>query len=111
MLKKNFAVSLASSLVLTGLILFVSVAKIQVVFAASLSSLSDVQSSLKISTVSDHTIQFVTPTGIAAGQAIIITFPTGYATGTYSINNFDFATSTSATCYGFTYSLVAASPV
>jgi hypothetical protein len=111
MLKKNFAVSLASSLVLTGLILFVSIAKIQVVFAASLSSLSDVQSSLKISTVSDHTIQFVTPTGIAAGQAISITFPTGYATGTYSINNFDFATSTSATCSGFTDALVAASPV
>ena len=80
------------------------------VFAASLSSLSDVQSSVKISTVSDHTIQFVTPTGIAAGQAISITFPSGYATGTFNANNFDFATSTSATCSGFTDALLAGAP-
>ncbi len=76
------------------------------VFAAALTSLSNTQSSVKVSTLSDHTIQFVTPTGIAAGQAISVTFPSGYATGTFAIANFDFATSTSATCSGFTDALV-----
>lgn len=101
MLHKKFILSTISSIILACFILFVSFAKIQVVFAAALSSLSDTQSSLKVSTLSDHTIQFVTPTGIAAGQGITITFPTGYATGTFAIANFDFATSTSATCSGF----------
>ena len=101
MLHKKFILSAVSSIILGCFILFVSLGKIQVVFAAALSSLSDTQSSLKVSTVSDHTIQFVTPTGIAAGQGITITFPAGYATGTFAIANFDFATSTSATCSGF----------
>ena len=101
MLHKKFILSAVSSIILGCFILFVSLGKIQVVFAAALSSLSDTQSSLKVSTVSDHTIQFVTPTGIAAGQGISITFPAGYATGTFAIANFDFATSTSATCSGF----------
>ncbi len=107
---KNFLISAASSLVLTGFIIFVSIAKIQVVFAAALTSLSDVQSSVKVNTLSDHMIQFVTPTGIAAGQAFSVTFPSGYATGTYNINNFDFATSTSSTCSGFTDATIAAAP-
>lgn len=80
------------------------------VFAAALTTLSDTQTSLKISTVSDHTIQFVTPTGITAGQAIAVTFPVGYATGTFSVNNYDFATSTSATCSGFTDALLSTTP-
>jgi hypothetical protein len=66
-----------------------------------------------VSQLSDHTIQFVTPTGISAGQGISITFPSGvsgYATGTFSVNNFDLATSTSSTCSGFTDALLAASP-
>jgi hypothetical protein len=52
----------------------------------------------------------VTPTGIGAGQSLSITFPAGYATGTFSVNNFDFATSTSATCSGFTDALLGAAP-
>lgn len=93
-----------------GVALFFFVYQVKIVFAAALTSLSDTQSSLKVSTLSDHTIQFVTPTGIAAGQGIAITFPSGYATGTFSVNNFDLATSTSATCSGFTDALLAASP-
>jgi hypothetical protein len=93
------------------LILGVSIfGPIKRVLAASLTTLSDTQSSLRVSTLSDHTIQFVTPTGIAAGQGIAVTFPSGYATGTFNVNNFDFATSTSATCSGFTNALLAASP-
>ncbi len=87
-------------------VVFSFILQIQTVYAASLSSLSDTQSTLKISQLSDHTIQFVTPTGISAGQSISITFPSGYATGTFNVNNFDLATSTSATCSGFADALL-----
>ncbi len=101
MFKKNFLSKVASFFVIVSVVLGASLAQIQLAFAAALTSLSDTQSSLTKSALSDHTIQFVTPTGIGAGQGITITFPTGYATGTFAIANFDFATSTSATCSGF----------
>ncbi|MEN9551776.1 MAG: hypothetical protein RI935_153 [Candidatus Parcubacteria bacterium] len=78
-----------------------SIVHVELAHAAALSSLSDTQSSLKVNTLSNHTIQFVTPTGLSAGQAISITFPSNYATGTFAVANFDLATSTSATCSGF----------
>lgn len=77
------------------------IVKIEVVFAAALTSLSDTQSSIKINTLSDHTIQFVTPTGIAAGQNFTINFPVGWNLGTVNASSTDFSTSTSATCSGF----------
>jgi hypothetical protein len=77
-------------------------------FAASLTTpISDTQSSIKISVLSDHTIQFVTPTGVSAGQAISVTFPVEYSLGTFSVTNIDLATSTSASCTSFTNALVA----
>ncbi len=75
--------------------------KVEHVLAAALTTMSDTQSKLTVSTLSDHTIQFVTPTGVGAGQGISITLPAGYATGTFAIANFDLATSTSASCSGF----------
>lgn len=108
MIKKNFLTSLLYIFCITVIVLFVTVTRIDLVFAAALSSLSDTQSSIKINTLSDHTIQFVTPTGITAGQAISITFSAGYATGTFAIANFDLGTSTSATCSGFTDALLQA---
>jgi hypothetical protein len=110
MFKKNLLTSITSIFV-AGVIFFASFAQIELAFAAALTTLSDTQSTLAAGALSDHTIQFVTPTGIAAGQGIAITFPaypTGYATGTFAIANFDFATSTSATCSGFTDALLAA---
>jgi hypothetical protein len=101
MFKKTSTTLLVSSFILTGVLVGFSFIKIQSAYAASLSTLSDVQSSLRVSTSSNHTIQFVTPLGIAAGESISITFPTGYATGTFAIANFDLATSTSASCSGF----------
>ena len=83
-----------------------AITHVELVFAAALTSLSDTQSSIKINTLSDHTIQFVTPTGVAAGQGISLTFSAGYATGTFAIANFDFGTSTSAVCSGFTDALL-----
>lgn len=42
--------------------------------AASLTALSDTQSTIKASTVSNHDITFTTPTGVASGQTIILTW-------------------------------------
>ncbi len=48
-------------------------------YAASLTALSDTQSSSKITTASSHVIKFTTPTGTSvAGQTIIITFPSDF---------------------------------
>ncbi len=74
---------------------------IGLVFAAALNTLSNTQTSLKVSTLSDHTIQFVTPTGIGAGQDVTLTFPAQYTMGSFAVTNVDFATSTSASCSGF----------
>ena len=100
--KKNVASLLLGSLTLACVITIGSFTNIENVFAAALTSLSDTQSTLKVSLPSNHTIQFVTPSGISAGQAISVTLPPEYATGTFAITNFDLATSTSASCSGFT---------
>jgi len=42
--------------------------------AASLTSMSDTVTNLSAATVANHTIQFTTPTGIAAGATLILTF-------------------------------------
>ncbi len=101
MLKKNSWISFLGLFVFFGFCFNFSVSKVERAFSAALTTLSDTQSSLTVGTLSDHTIQFVTPTGISAGQSISITLPAGYATGTFAILNFDLATSTSATCSGF----------
>jgi hypothetical protein len=106
-INKNIVSKVASFFVIVSLVVGVSVVHVELAHAAALSSLSDTQSSLKVNTLSDHTFQFVTPTGISAGQTMTITFPyLGYATGTFAIANFDLATSTSATCSGFTDALI-----
>lgn len=46
----------------------------QKVDAANLTAVSDTVSNLTASTVANHTIQFTTPTGVASGQTIILTF-------------------------------------
>lgn len=97
MLKNKF-LYFVGVLIIGGIVLNFSENTIDNVSAAALTTLSDVQSTLKVSTSSDHTISFVTQTGISAGQAISITLPAGYATGTFAIANFDLATSTSASC-------------
>ncbi len=102
MVKKDFLISLASSIFLVGLIISFTHNQIAHTFAAALTTLSDVQSRLSVSVPSDHTIQFVTPNGISVGQGISITLPyPGYATGTFAIANFDLATSTSGSCSSF----------
>jgi len=101
MFKKNFLNSCVSFFVIIGIVIGASITHVEIAFAAALSSLSDTQSSVKVNTLSDHTIQFVTPSGVAAAQNISITFPVGWTLGQLGITSIDLATSTSATCSGF----------
>jgi hypothetical protein len=88
-------------MVIVGIAIGTSVVHVELAHAAALNTLSDTQSSVKVSAVSDHTFQFVTPTGVTAGQNISITFPVGWTIGALATTSIDFATSTSATCSGF----------
>ncbi len=47
--------------------------------AASITSAKDTQSRLKISTLSNHEVMFVTPTGVASGNTIILTFNSDFS--------------------------------
>jgi hypothetical protein len=103
---KNFIIPCVSTIII-GIVLVTLIGQAEKVYALALTTLSDTQSSLKVNTLSDHTIQFVTQSGIGAGEGFSITFPFGYSLDTFSVNNFDMATSTSATCSGFSDALLA----
>ena len=80
-------------------------------FAAALTTpIYDAQSSVKINNLADHTIVFVTPSGVASGQAISITFPIQYVMSSFSVSNIDFATSISASCSSFSDASLGSSP-
>ncbi len=100
--KKNIIKQLASFLTILAIVVGTSITHVELVHAAALSSLSDTLSSVKVNTLADHTIQFVTPTGISAASGFTINFPVGWNLGTIDATSTDFATSTSASCAGFT---------
>jgi hypothetical protein len=52
-------------------------------YAAALTSFTDTMSRLTISTLSNHDIQFTTPTGVASGQTIILTFQSNFTLATF----------------------------
>jgi len=55
----------------------------------------DILSDSRPSTLSNHEIQFVTPTGVdASTDTITVTFPTGWGMGTFALLNFDLAVDT-----------------
>ncbi len=103
---KSVYSKIASLVTIISIVVGVSMVHVELAHAAALSSLSDSLSSSKANTLSDHTIQFVTPSGVSAGQNISITFPAGWNLGNLSTTSVDFATSTSATCSGFTDALL-----
>lgn len=107
MFKKSVLTSITSFLVILSIALGASIVHVELAVAASLSSLSDTLSSVKVNTTADHTIQFVTPSGLTAGQSMSITFPNGWNLGSIGATSTDFATSTSATCSGFTNAFLA----
>ena len=106
MFKKNPLSSFISIIVIISIIFGVAVTHVELAFAAALNTLSDTQSTVKVGFASDHTIQFVTPTGLAATQNITITFPNGWTLGNLATTSIDLATSTSATCSGFTDAII-----
>ncbi len=73
--------------------------------AANITDVSDTLSDSAPSIISNHTISFVTPTGVANGATTTVTFPAGF-TGIASlgVEDVDFATTTdmtiAATCSG-----------
>ncbi len=60
------------------------------VHAASLATLSDTMTRIRVSTASNHTMVFTTPTGVAAGQTVIVTFPDGTANGFVGTSGIDY---------------------
>lgn len=82
--EKGIATLLALALVLwvTGTHMLMKVE------AANLTYIKDTLSNSAPSETSDHTIQFLSPGAVAAGQTVTVTFPTGF-TGTSSVNEDD----------------------
>ncbi|MDD5693320.1 MAG: hypothetical protein PHU86_02530 [Patescibacteria group bacterium] len=82
---KNYQKSL--SIILALSLLFVSIPHAQ---AASLSTLSDTMTRIKVSTLSNHTLVFTTPTGIAGAATLVVTFPDGTANGFVGQSGIDY---------------------
>jgi len=61
----------------------------QVTSAAALTNLSDTMSRQAAGEESNHTIKFTTATGVAAGQNIQITFPSGFTIGSVDYTDID----------------------
>lgn len=64
---------LVSSLMMVGVV-GIFTTGVRTANAASLTSVSDTQSSVKAAALTNHDISFVTPTGITTGQTIVIAF-------------------------------------
>ncbi len=80
--------------------------------AASITSARDVLSRSQNSTLSDHEIKFVTPTGVQAStDTITLTFESNYALGTFALLNYDLGAGDSNNCTtaGFTEKTLATS--
>ena len=67
--------------------------------ASNLTYVKDTLSDSNPGSVSNHTIQFKSPTGVAAGQTIVVTFPNGFNIGTSTV---DFSDIDLATTSDFT---------
>lgn len=83
--KRKFFVKFFS-LTLTLALLFINT---QISLAASLSTLSDTMTRLKVSEASNHTIRYTTPSGVSAGQTMTITFPAGFNIGSVNYTDID----------------------
>lgn len=111
---------LIALLVLGGVLPFL---KIQIAYAAALTGKKDAMSRLKLSAadpnwvLSDHAIEFTTPTGVASTQTIVITFPADFDGVTDAQGALDFSdvdlfedTTPDTTCDGTAETLVASAP-
>ena len=99
MIKKFTSLLVILSVVATNFVGFADKA-----LAASVTSFSDTLSTLQASTAANHTIYFVTPTGVASGNTVTLTFDADF-TGVSSIDetDLDFAEGDSGTCSTASY--------
>ena len=88
-MQRGIATLLAIALVLWA----VGVHMFTVAEAANLTYVKNTLSDSDTGSASNHTIQFLSPTGVIAGGTIVITFPNGFNIGTSSVNftDVDFA--------------------
>ncbi len=111
-LKINFN-KVSAIVVVLAIVLAVSPLLLRRVEAATLTSMSDTLSHIDASTASNHEIKFVTPSGVDAGETIILTFSADF-TGVTNIvhTDVDFAEGDSNNCStaSFTEKTLAASP-
>lgn len=77
--------------------------QVQVARAANITSFSDNLSRLKAVTLADHEIKFISPTGIATGQNVVLTFGAGFTIGSFAVTNVDFATGSTGVCSSAVY--------
>lgn len=80
-MQRGIATLLAIALVLWG----IGAHMFTTVEAANLTYVKDTLSDSNPNTVSNHTIQFLSPTGVVAGQNITITFPAGFNIATSGV--------------------------
>lgn len=59
--------------------------------AANLTYIKDTLSNSTPSETSNHTIEFLSPTGVSAGQTITVTFPAGFVMGSVAFADIDLA--------------------
>lgn len=72
--------------------------------AATITTASDELSRMQDSTLADHEIKFVTPTGVdASGDTITIAFESTYALGTFALLDFDLADGSTNNCTSATF--------
>lgn len=105
--KKSFSLLQATAAVSTLAIILwtLGVPSIRLAEAANITSFSDTLSDSLPSTVSNHTISFVTPTGLAAGETISLEFDAGFTgIGSLLANDLDLSVN------GFDQNLIDGSP-
>ncbi|QQS60084.1 hypothetical protein IPN41_03070 [Candidatus Falkowbacteria bacterium] len=66
--------------------------------AATFTSMEDNLTRLQTSTLADHTIKFISPSGVGATASFTITFDADFTMGTFALANIDLATA--STCNG-----------
>ncbi|OGI84142.1 hypothetical protein A2997_02160 [Candidatus Nomurabacteria bacterium RIFCSPLOWO2_01_FULL_36_10b] len=108
--KRRFSLTIISIFTIISFI-GVSVHSVFAVTPATyLDTLSDTLSTIKDSTIANHTIQFITPSGVAVNETITLTFDAGFNLGTSAVANYDLAVSAGGTCSAFSDEIVAAVP-
>jgi len=85
-------------------------------YAASLTAMSATLSTEKAATLSNYTVRFTTPTGVASGQTIILTFNNSTSLGSVAFGDIDLKVNTvdvtlAASPSGATWGVSVASPV